>query len=186
MMIGNPLRLAIESEITQVSERSSQMALGFFVIDIMGRSYGVREPNATMLGASFNEVGRRIARRGNHSLPVVMEADAGSVASAFRRAIYKEREESELFLGMTVEQFRGAIYSNHLVWAPDGDEAFDDGSYVLQIENQNQVRLIAFVGTRDSLYDPSSLRDLHLSGSEFYTVLQNWHDDFNDEWKSLL
>jgi hypothetical protein len=32
MMIGNPLKFAIESEITQASERSSQMALGFFVI----------------------------------------------------------------------------------------------------------------------------------------------------------
>jgi hypothetical protein len=186
MMIGNPLKFAIESEITQPSERSSQMALGFFVIDVMGRSYGVREPNATTLGASFNEVGRRITGRGSHSLPVVMEADAGSVATAFRRATYGEREEDELFFGMAADQFRDAIYSNHLVWAPDGDEAFDDGSYVLQVESRNQVRLIAFVGTPDFLYDPDSLRDLRLSGDEFYTVLQDWHDGFNDEWKSSL
>ncbi len=184
MMIGNPLKLAIESEITQASERSSQMAMGFFVIDVMGRSYGVREPNATALGASFNEVGRRIARRGSHSLPAIMEADAGSVASAFRRAAYGECEESELFFGMAAEQFRDAMYSKHLVWAPDGDEAFDDGSFVLQVESQDRVRLIAFVGTPDFLYDPSSLRDLRLSGDEFYTVLRDWHDGFNDEWKS--
>ena len=44
-----------------------------------------------------------------------------------------------------------------IVWAPDGDEAFDDGSYVLQVESGDQVRLIAFVGTPDFLYDPSSL-----------------------------
>ncbi len=183
MMIGDPLKFAIESEITQPLERSSQKALGFFVIDVMGRSYGVREPNATTLGASFNEVGRRIAGRGSHSLPGVMEADAGSVASAFRRVAYGKPEENELFFGMAAERFRDAIYSNHLVWAPDGDEAFDDGSYVLQVESGDQVRLIAFVGTPDFLYDPSSLRDLHLSGDEFYTVLQDWHNSFNDEWK---
>ncbi len=186
MIIGNPLKFAIESEITQASERSSQMALGFFVIYVMGRSYGVRAPNATMLGASFNEVHHRIAGRGSHGLPVVMEADAGSVASAFRRAVYGECEEDELFFGMSAAQFRDATYSNHLVWAPDGDEAFDDGSYVLQVESQNQVRLIAFVGTPDFLYDPSSLRDLRLSGDEFYTVLQDWHDGFDAEWRSFL
>ena len=147
MMIGNPLKLAIESEITQASERPSQMALGFFVIGVMGRSYGVREPNATTLGPSFNEVGRRIAGRGSHNLPVVMEADAGSVASAFRRVAYGELDANERFFGMAAGQFRDAIYSNHLVWAPDGDEAFDDGSYVLQVESQDQVRLIAFKGT---------------------------------------
>jgi hypothetical protein len=186
MMIGNPLKFAIESEITQASERPSQMALGFFVIGVMGRSYGVREPNATTLGASFNEVGRRIAGRGSHNLPVVMEADAGSVVSAFRRVAYGELDANDRFFGMAAEQFRDAIYSNHLVWAPDGDEAFDDGSYVLQVESQDQVRLIAFMGTPDFLYDPSSLRDLRLSGDEFYTVLQDWHDGFNNEWKSAL
>jgi hypothetical protein len=113
-----------------------------------------------------------------------MEADAGSVASAFRRAAYGEREEDGLFFGMGAAQFRDAIYSNHLVWAPDGDEAFDDGSYVLQVESQDQVRLIAFLGTPDFLYDPNSLRDLRLSGDEFYTVLRDWHDGFNDECKS--
>ncbi len=186
MMIGNPLKFAIESEITEALERSSQMALGFFIIDVEGHSYGVREPNATTLGASFDEVGRRIAGRGSHSLPVLMEADAGSVASAFRRAVYGECEEDELFFGMASAQFRDAIYSNHLVWAPDGDEAFDDGSYVLQLENQNHVRLIAFVGTPDFHYDPASLRDLRLSGDEFYTVLQNWHDGFENEWRASL
>ena len=186
MMIGNPLKLAIESEITQASERPSQMALGFFVIGVMGRSYGVRAPNATTLGPSFNEVGRRIAGRGSHNLPLVMEADAASVASAFRRVAYGELDANEQFFGMAAGQFRDAIYSNHLVWAPDGDEAFDDGSYVLQVECQDQVRLIAFMGTPDFLYDPRSLRDLRLSGDEFYTVLQGWHDGFNNEWKSAL
>lgn len=180
MMIGNPLKFAIESEITQALERSSQMALGFFVIYVMGHSYGVREPHATTLGASFNEVRRRIDERGSHTLPVVMEADAESVASAFRRAVYGECEEAELFFGMAAAQFRDAIYSNNLVWAPDGDEAFDDGSYVLQVESQDQVRLIAFVGTPDFLYDPSSLRDLRLAGDEFYKVLQDWLDGFGD------
>jgi hypothetical protein len=88
MMTGDPRVFAIESEIAEVSERLSQMAVGFFVIYVMSRSYGVRERDATMLGASYNEVCRRIAGRGSHRLPVAMGADARQVASAFRRAIY--------------------------------------------------------------------------------------------------
>lgn len=186
MIIGNPNIFAIESEITQASERLSQMALGFFVIHVMGRSYGVREPNATTLGVSFNEVGRRIAERGSHSFPAVVDADPGDVASAFRRAMYGGYEEGELFFGMAASQFKEAIWSNHLVWAPDGDEAFDDGSYVLQFENDNCVRLIAFLGTPDFLYDPKSLRDLRLSQDEFYKTLHDWHNAFDGEWRSSV
>jgi hypothetical protein len=73
--------------------------------------------------------------------------------------------------------------SNNLEWV--SDEEFDDSSYVLQFEDENQVRLVAFTGTPDFLYDPATLRDVSLSQNEFYWILQVWHDRFNDEWISL-
>jgi hypothetical protein len=185
MIIGDPNTFAIESEITLAYDRLSQLALGFFVIYVMGRCYGVRKPDATMLASSLDEVGRRIARRGSHNPPFAMDANAGEIAYSFRRAIYDESEEGELFFGMSVREFTDAVYSNHIEWAPDGDEAFDDGSHVLQFEDESQVRLIAFTGTPDFRYDPASLRDLWLPQDEFYDILQEWHDRFRDEWKSF-
>jgi Immunity protein 42 len=185
MMIGNPNIFAVESQITQISEWRSQMALGFFVLHISGRAYGVKQPDATMLGALLNDVARRIVGRGSHSIPAVVDAEPSKIASTFRRAVYGECEEQEVFFGMTASDFRNAISSNYVEWTAYGDEAFDDGSYVLQFDNGDQVRLIAFVGTPDFQYDPDSLRDCHLSQKEFYTVLEDWLDAFGRERKSL-
>ena len=52
MMIGDPGISAIESEITQAYEPVSVRAMGFFVIHMGGRCYGVRRPDATMLARS--------------------------------------------------------------------------------------------------------------------------------------
>ncbi len=43
------------------------------------------------------------------------------------------------------------VWDSKLMWAPDGDEAFDDGSYVLQIDSGSLVRLIGFKGTSGGL-----------------------------------
>src|SRR5882762_10341514 len=57
MTAGQTSIFAVESEITQAFERPSLRGLGFFVIHIMGRCYGIKYPDATMLANSFDEVG---------------------------------------------------------------------------------------------------------------------------------
>jgi hypothetical protein len=115
-----------------------------------------------------------------------MDASGADIAFSFRRAIYDESSEGEMFFGMSERQFTQSIYSNGLVFAPDGcDEAFDDHSYILQFEDQNQVRIIAFTGTSDFSYDPASLSEVRLSQDDFYGVLQKWHDRFHAEWSAL-
>ena len=113
-----------------------------------------------------------------------MNTTAADIAYSFRRAIYGDSEEGELFFGMPLRQFTEAIQSHHLEWVCD--EEFDDSSYLLQFEDENQVRLVAFTSTPDSLFDPASLRDVCLSPSEFYGILQEWLDCFKDEWTSLI
>jgi hypothetical protein len=182
MIIGDPEIFAIESVITKAYERLSFRALGYFIIHIAGRSYGVKEHDATLLAVSFDEVGRRLARRGCHTPDFSIDASAGEIAYAFRRAGYAICEENERFFGMAARQFGKAINAKHLEWAPDGDEAFDDGSYVLQIEDPKRVRLIAYVSTSDYSYEPATLRDVWLSSDDFYDILQNWRDRFEAEW----
>jgi hypothetical protein len=184
MIVGNPDTFAIESEITLAYASLNQMALGFFVVHVMGRSYGARNADATMLADPFNEVVKRIAKRGSHNPAFPMNATAANIAYSFRRAVYDESEEGELFFGMPVHEFTKAISSNHLEWTAYCDEAFDDSSYVLQFEDENQVRLVAFTGTSDFQYDPASLRDVRLSPDAFYGILQEWHSRFKNEWSS--
>jgi hypothetical protein len=184
MIVGDPNTFAIESEINLAYDRLNELALGFFVIHVLGRCYGVREPDATMLADPFNDVGKRIAKRGSHKPAFPMTETAASIAYSFRRAFYDQSEEGELFFGMPVRQFTNAISSNRVEWSAHCDEAFDDSSYVLQFEDQNQVRLVAFTGTPDFQYDQASLRDVRLSPEAFYGILRQWHDRFKREWSS--
>ena len=185
MIVGNPELFAIESEITNAYDRSSLMALGFFVVHVAGKRYGVKAWDATMLGNSFDEVSRRLASRRSHRPAFPMNADAAKIAHAFKRAIYGECEKDELFWGLSVRQFTALIASNRLDWTACCDEAFDDSSYLLQFEDQSQVRVVAFTGTPDFLYDPASLRDVCLPHDDFYGLLQEWHDRFNQEWSGM-
>jgi hypothetical protein len=68
--------------------------------------------------------------------------------------------------------------------APDGDEAFEDGSYVLQFDVKNRVRLIAFKSDHSYSYDPGTLSDVWLAAEEFYGILKQWRDSFDSEWVS--
>jgi hypothetical protein len=63
MIVGEPQIFAIESGISRAYARLSLLALGFFVIHVGGRRYGVYEEEATMLANSFDEVRRRLSHR---------------------------------------------------------------------------------------------------------------------------
>ncbi|QDU54111.1 Imm42 family immunity protein [Aeoliella mucimassa] len=183
MIAGNPSTFAIESNITQAYEQLSWLALGCFVIHISGRRYGVFKPDATMLACSFDEVGRRISSRGNHTVPF-SELDAGEIALAFSGALYASNPE-QYYFGIALPTFYDMIHASRVVWAPDGDEAFDDGSYVLQFDFEAHVRLIAFKSGQESLYDPVTLSDIWLEADNFYSILSQWHDNFSSEWGSM-
>jgi len=182
MIVGNTSTFAIESQMAQAFERLSFRALGSFTILIDGHRYGVYEPDATLLAVSFDEVQRRIRHRGNHVTPFT-DGDPGSVADAFRAAIYGE-EYGSPYPGITAQEFANITHSSQITWAPDGDEAFDDGSYVLQFDSDGRVRLIGFKTGVNGRYDPSTLKDLWLESDQFYGVLHRWRADFLAEWKS--
>ena len=184
MIIGDPSLLAIESKISQAYKRLSFRGLGYFVVHIKGKRYGVFESEATMLGCSFDEVEKRISDRGGHTAVFSREPDAGKIADAFRGALYTE-VSGKSFFGMSAPAFAESINSTNIQWAPDGDEAFDDGSYILQFDIDDKVRLIAFGCRLDGFHDPSTLSDLWIASDQFYWVLESWRDAFIQEWTSL-
>lgn len=186
MVVGNPSVLAIESSITQPYERLSQRALGFFVIHVGGKSYGVRSPEATLLACSFDAVRRRIAQRGKHCVLFGSEPDAAKVVDAVRAAMYDEDRQGESFFGMSADALRDALASHEIVWAPDGDAAFDDGGHLLQFDQGDEVRLIAFKNTGHEDDVASTLAEVWMNTDEFYGLLDKWQSKFEAEWAAAL
>jgi hypothetical protein len=186
LTIGDPQQFAIESCITQAYARLSFRALGYFLIHVGGFNYGVQSKDATMLACSFEEVGRRISRRGSHTAPFSNEPDAALIASAVYDAIYSAGDKAEAPFGVSWPRLREIINTQRIQWAPDGDEAFDDGSRVLQFDVDRRVRIIAYKLETDSdgrhRPHPQTLRDHWMDADEFYGVLQKWRDDFETEW----
>lgn len=185
MIVGNPSTFAIESQISQAYERLGLRALGCFLIHIDSFSYGVRAPDATLLACSFDAVVARLKSRGMHTAFFAREVDAGAVADAVSNAIYVDDRGDAGYFGVSGDAFREVLRSNQLVWAPDGDEAFDDGSCVLQFDIEQRVRLIGFRRREGQVHDPSTLRDIWLAADDFYAVLDRWRSAFEAEWSAL-
>jgi immunity protein 42 of polymorphic toxin system len=183
MIVGDKSIFALESKITKAFASLSLRGLGFLVIHVLGQRYGINSPDATMLANSLGGVEGRILARGKH-MALFDRADATEIADAFTNAIYIDDDETKTYLGLTVAQFTEIVNSNWLMWAPDGDEAFDDGSYVLQLDVGDQVRLIAF-SRPDSSVDPASVRDVWLPADDFYGLLQQWREGFLAKWESM-
>jgi hypothetical protein len=163
----------------------SQRALGFFVIHLGGRIFGVKEPDASMLACSFGEVDDRVRRRGTHAVSFLDAIDAAQVAEAYLDAIYRDTPRTDFF-GRSREEFSEAVFSNAVNWAPDGDEAFDDGSHVLQFDVGSRVRLVAFVNT-DSPEDLcGTIIEEWLDADLFYDALSRWKMLFAAEWARKL
>lgn len=186
VIVGDPHKFAIESCIKSAYAGLGIRALGFFLIHVGGYSYGVRSQDATMLACSFDEVEQRILRRGSHTVPFSNEPNAASIASAVYDAIYAPEDKVGQLLGISVPQLSKLIYAHHVQWAPDGDEAFDDGSRVLHFDVDHRVRIIAYTLelSNDKRYRPNplTLRDQWVEADEFYSVLQRWRDTFEAEW----
>ena len=186
MVVGDPSVLAIESCIAQPYKGLGQRALGFFLIHVGGRTYGVRSPDATLLACSLDAVRRRLSRRGEHCVLFGSEPEAGEVVEAVLAAMYDENCERRSFFGLSASVLHDFLISNDIVWAPDGDAAFDDGGHVLQFDCGNEVRLIAFknVGNREDV--ASTIAEAWMSADVFYGLLDSWQGRFEVEWAAAV
>jgi hypothetical protein len=185
VIVGSRERFGIESQISVASPDGFERSSGYFVIYLGGKSYGVKEADASMLGCSFEEVRNRLGERGTHSLPFLSDLSAAAITDAFLDAIYRNSIRDS-YLGVTKSQFIKEIHGNHIQWAPDGDAAFDDGSFVLQFDIQDKVRLIAFKNMECPIEAASSVAESWIEADEFYGILSEWSDLFTADWNDQL
>lgn len=183
MLVGNKEVFAIESEIEEAYYTISLRALGFFVIYIGGKRYGLRKPDATMLAISHGEVVERIHRCGTHSVPFLDSANAREIAEAVQGAIYGD-DETRKYFGHDAEEFYNSLKKNGVIWAPGGDAAFDDGGNVLQFDQPNgKVRLIGFLNVEEHGEFISSITETYMEADSFYGILEQWAKSFVSEWE---
>jgi len=130
-------------------------------------------PEATMLAVSFDEVGRRLTRRGTHVADFSAAMEPGKLADIYRDAFFNVGNVGEL------KPFEDASSSSRIQWAPDGDEAFDDGSYVLQFDVEDFVRL---VGLGAELMVITIHRHSPKSGSRRMIFTESWRIGAVPSW----
>lgn len=83
-------------------------------------------------------------------------------------------------LGLRHSEIATILDDNFIDWAPDGDEAFDDGSHIYQFDVSDSVRIVACKNR-----DDHCLSEVWLPSDEFYSILDNWQRQFDLEWRAL-
>jgi len=184
MIVGDRNVFAIESSITKAFSHPGQRALGYFVIHVRGEAYGVKKPDASLLACSLDEVIDRLGRRGTHQISNLLDVSASMIVEAYLDAIYRDTKRTDYFVRSRSE-FSEDIYGNKASWAPDGDQAFDDGSHILQFDIDDRVRLIAF-RNRECLDDViESIAEECIESDRFYDVLSSWSETFLRQWSYM-
>ena len=184
---------AIESFISSAYYQESIRAVGYFLIKINGISYGVKEDDATALANSYDSVIECLETRGRHTAPAdLIKLPALELAQLVNSILYDypENEQYSRVFGISKDDLVKLIYKNGLIWKGGLDEAFNDGSSVLQFDIDNEtVRLIGYKVTDDDdngngIVDISTLTDLIISSDEYYLTLKEWADGFYKEWQN--
>ena len=172
---GDKNSFAIECLISKIIPQESQLVLGAFCIWINGIRYGVWEDEATLLACSYDDVERRIVERGLHISPLAANEDGRSLINTIDAMIYSESFDTTT---LSTDFDSKYLHEKGIVWAPDGDEAFDDGSFILQFDLEDKVRLIA-------IRDGQDFTEIWLESDDFYEILANWKNSFEEALKKM-
>lgn len=158
-------------------ESASILALGYFNICIGETRYGKAELDATGMGCSYDEVVRRWRERRRSVFPELGVLPARQMAEAYLTYQYLDADPDRTYCGLVRHEFGNRLIESKVVWAPDGDEAFDDDSCVLQFDIGDQVRIVGFKGVDFEELD-DTISEIYLPAVEFYELLRLWIVDF--------
>lgn len=187
MMVGDPERFAVESAIDIAYENLGLRALGWFRLYVSGRTFGRCEPCATLLANVLDSVSRRLGQRGRHTFEkfgnlTSVEVARGYLSIVYARGFCSSAELERMGLSGDMDS---TLMSLGLDFALDGDEAFDDGSNVLHLDEGDTVRIIAFKNEIEEAEVLATVRELRMPAEEFYGTLATWRKSFADEWQRM-
>lgn len=134
MIFGNKDFFAIEVEVNNVFH-DEFIGEGKFIIYINNKSYGVHSPYATMFFCIMEQICYFINNKVNVN-NIFKDYSYKDISKCYYNQNYSDiilNEYSKEFLKQTKQL---------ITWAPEA--AFDDGSYLIQIDDDELTRLIAF------------------------------------------
>jgi hypothetical protein len=181
-IFGNPDQFAFEFGIFQAFNSASIPANGHAIIHVNGMSYGRDDPEASSLGYIYGDVEYRLSCPGGRVIRQWDGASAEQIARSYVAAFHtSEGENTELHLSR--DEFIALVNKQRLGWASSGEEAWDDGSVVLQFDVGTRVRLVAFkTDYVDSKTTYHTFTERYVESAEFYQVLSEWKAAFDAEW----
>jgi hypothetical protein len=119
-------------------------------------------------------------------MPLVAGAKADAIVEAFRVLRYDEQPSKRNFFGITASEVQNIFTLNEIMWVPDGDEAFDDGSHILQFDEGDKVRLVAFLNTENPTELMGSIVEKWIYPDVYYGILSQWLSLFEVKRQAAL
>ncbi|MGB7815670.1 MAG: Imm42 family immunity protein [Methylotenera sp.] len=178
IVVGEPNLFAIESCVSEFYKEKGQLAIGYFIVYVGGLCYGIKSPDATLLACSFYQIDDILKKRTNYT-SLFSDVDAQVLADMYLAAIYAENSDDSLYFGKSAQEIKQMLYESDVIWAPDGDAAFDDGSHILLFNFNHMVRLIAFKNSES--YKATNLQELLIPSDSFYDILDGWKSQFENQ-----
>ena len=178
---GVPGIFSLETEIPNISNivvNSSWVANGKLLVGVNDLIFGVDEDEASGLACSYDEICKRVMRKGFFVNELVLKYSAIRIVLA--RQIVEFGLELESYTDPDAFLICELLYSNDNNWIPDGDAAFDDGSVIIHFDRGDQVYLIAFKASSELADIQSTLTELTIPATQFYSTLEAWRDKFEE------
>lgn len=126
------------------------------------------------------------ADRGQHQIDFLINLEAHEIAKGFCSAMYGSEGGDTGALDISPSTLLDCFYEKKIVWAPDGDQVFDDGSHVLQFDVGEKIRLIGFRNSDETKSMRDTVSEYWMKADEFYGILDRWVRCFNLERERML
>lgn len=185
MIVGDPTIFAIESSITEAYEEPNRQALGYFLLHVAGRSFGVRDPQAMFLTFPVQRLRSMVRHRGKHRTAIDPTVPLAEMFEAVMSIWLAEDRETKSHFGMTADELSDELFSKGVVWVPDSGTNINDFTHCVLFDCGDRVRVIAF---KYPFLDKPTFAEVRQSAAEawlsadtFYGILATWLNRFEDE-----
>ena len=179
MLVGDVTRFAIETEISEIYASEPRDAAGYFILHVSRRCFGVNRPDATGMRFPLWYTQDRIRERGSHVLPGSEGLDAVFLIDIYLEVLWETPRLLPRAAPSLSEQDLARRFDSCVML---GDEAFDDGSYVFQIDVGDRARIIACMNAATE--KDRCVSEIWMPSDEFYNILDEWQRRFEHELRT--
>lgn len=187
-LLGDPSRFAIEYQLSKASNEQPWLASGYFCLYIGSFRYGVVEEFVELLNCVYNGICERISRAGTHRV----DLDGGTpgpveIATLFEQTCALDHGPFPIYGYDDPLELNYAFLKAEVEWNRWCGACFDDGSRILQLDEDDDVLLIGHKTKHElpSLYVPDTFRYVRIPAVEFYALLDAWCVAYREDWERM-